>query len=59
MPILKEVKERVYQQPGSMQDQLSYAQTGRDCIRPLMYSCCSRIKHFKTHVDSCMLFFRG
>lgn len=34
MPILKEVKDRVYQQPGSMQDQLTYSQTGRS----LMYS---------------------
>lgn len=28
MPILKEVKDRVYPQPSSMQDQLGYPQTG-------------------------------
>lgn len=32
MPILKEVKDRVYQQPSSVPDQLSYAQTGRSLI---------------------------
>lgn len=31
MPILKEVKDRVYQQPSSVQD-LSYAQTGEGCV---------------------------
>lgn len=34
MPVLKEVKDRVYQQPSSMQD-LGYAQTGKGSIYDL------------------------
>lgn len=57
MPILKEVKDRVYQQPSNMPEQLSYAQPGRlpDALR----SCCSCFKHFGARADSCVLFFRG
>lgn len=44
MPVLKEVKDRVYQQPSSVQD-LSYAQTGEGSFcdlafkTSLLFSC--------------------